>query len=303
MTRKLAQNLVIVACAVALMLMPLASIAPTGASDAPNSFHWARKQTPFTVQAGDNVSSDWQSILRRAISDWNKSDAVTIKEVAGGTGAQNCAPTTGMIEVCNFLYGTQEGWLGLTRLYFNTRGDHVEAATVQMNDSFFNQKNGQYNNDAARQHTMCHEMGHAIGLDHVDSSSCMNASQFAVFNQVTPVNKDYRQLDRIYDHKDSTTTVAGSQKKEKKDKKNRKDKKNKKDTGKKNQSKEDSRDVRKKEARDRKRAARESLGAESFFDPTSLPSVPSGLESDETVTVQRLDDGRTVVTYITWAEE
>jgi hypothetical protein len=40
-----------------------------------------------------------------------------------------------------------------------------------------------------------------------------------------------------------------------------------------------------------------------FFDPTSLPSVPSGLDGPETVTIQTLDDGGQIVTFITWVEK
>jgi hypothetical protein len=171
--------------------------------------------------------------------------------------------------------------LGLTRLYFNDRGDHIEAATVQMNDSFFD-TNSEYNNDAARRHTMCHELGHTPGLDHVGTNSCMNDSQFAVFNNLHPINKDFNQLARIYGHEDSTTTVAGAQKK---------DKKKKKKSGKRN---------KRSAKRDRKRSRAESDG---FFSPTSLPSAPSGLAGSETMTVESTDDGRKVVTFITWAGE
>ena len=90
-----------------------------------------------------------------------------------------------------------------------------------MNDSFFD-TGSQYNNDAARRHTMCHEIGHTTGLDHVSTNSCMNDSQDAVFNNLHPINKDFNQLARIYNHTDSTTTVAGAQKKDKKDKKKKK---------------------------------------------------------------------------------
>ena len=294
MPRRLVQQVVIVLCAVALLLVPLVPSMPTVASQTPSSFHWARKQTPFTIQAGDNMSGSWTSLLRQTVSQWNKNTVVTIKEVAGGTGAQNCAPRTGRIEVCNWRYGTQEGWLGLTRLYFNAQGDHVEAATVQMNDSFFDQNNGQYNSNAARLHTICHELGHAIGLDHVDTTSCMNDSQYAVFNYVKPINKDFRELASIYKHKDSTTTVAGKQKKEKKAKKNKKGK------NKKNKRKQEARKAGKARQKELRKQNGDS-GAEGFFEPTALPAVPSGLDSDETVTVQRLDDGRTVVTFITWA--
>lgn len=285
MTR-IGQQLLIVVFALALLSAPLADTVPTVASQTSGAYHWARKSTPVTIQVGNNMSGGWNKRLRDAITDWNRGDTVILREVSGSSGGQNCTDRKGNIQVCNGRYGDQEGWLGLTRLYFNASGDHVEAATVQMNDSFFDQNGGRYNSEAARMHTICHEMGHAIGLDHVDTRSCMNNSQFAVFNYVEPINKDFRELARIYKHKDSTTTVAGKQKKkDKSEKKNKKGKNN-----------------RKQEAREaRKKLRKRNKASSSFFEPTSLPSVPSGLVGDETITVERLDDGRQMVTYITWA--
>ena len=274
MPRRLAQHVTMAAFVVALLLAPLATVAPTAATPT-GGFHWARKSPEFTLQVGSNLSGPWPTILKQVVADWNKGDTVTFRIVSGGTGPQECRPVIGRVETCNWRYGTQEGWLGLTRLYFNDRGDHVEAATVQMNDSFFD-TNSEYNNDAARRHTMCHELGHTSGLDHVGSNSCVNDSQFAVFNNLKPIKKDFNQQARIYSHKDSTTTVAGGQKKKKKK------------SGKKNKK------------RDRKRSQVESNG---FFSPTSLPSVPSGLTGSETTTVESTDDGRKVVTFITWADE
>jgi hypothetical protein len=247
---------------VALLLAPLASLAPTAATPNTGSYHWARTSSSFTLQVGSNLSGPWPGILNKVVSDWNKKETLTFRVVGGGTNPQECRPVTGRVEVCNWRYGTQEGWLGLTRLYFNERGDHVESATVQMNDSFFDTAS-EYNNEAARRHTMCHEMGHTVGLDHVSTSSCMNDSQFAVFNNLAPINKDFNQLARIYGHNDSTTTVAGGQKKDKKDKK---DKKRKKKSDKKNG----------------KRNRRQSSQSES-------------------VTVETTEDGRKVVTFITYA--
>lgn len=280
----LVQRLIIVLCMLATVGVPLTGVMPSSASST-KSYRWAVKQTPFTVMAGANLSGDWSGIMSTAIKQWDKNDTVTIRKVSGSTGAQQCGPTTGRIEICNFNYGTQVGWLGLTRLYFDDRGNRIEAATLQLNDSFFNQKGGQYNDYNARLHTMCHEMGHTIGLEHVDTTSCMNDSQYAVFHYVKPINKDFRDLARIYSNTDSYTTVDGKQKNQKKDKKKKKNKKNKKN-GKKNKKKQDSRakaKQRKKEMR-KKRATSESVGTR------------------ETVNVERMADGATVVTYITWAE-
>lgn len=277
MQTTLVQRLIIAFCLLATIGVPLASVLPSSASST-NGYRWAVKQTPFTVMAGENLTGEWSGIMQTAVNAWDKNDTVTIKRVAGSTGAQTCSPTTGRIEICNWNYGTQEGWLGLTRLYFDDRGNRIEAATLQLNDSFFNQRNGQYNDYDARLHTMCHEMGHTIGLDHVDTTSCMNDSQYAVFNYVKPISSDFRDLQRIYKQKDSYTTVDGKQKKEKKDKKDRKK------NGKKNNKKrQDSRDRASQELRE--------SGADV-----------EGIGTRETVTVERLADGKTVVTYITWAE-
>ena len=301
MTRRLAQQLVLAACAVALLLAPLANLFPSEvvASRLPTSFHWARKSSQFTLQVGDNVDGGWNSVLSRVVADWNKGDTVTFRVVGGSSNPQECRERVGTVQVCNWRYGTQQGWLGLTRLYFNDRGDHVDAATVLMNDSFFD-GNGQYNSDAARRHTLCHELGHTPGLDHVNTNSCMNDSQQAVFDNLVPINKDFRQLERIYQHKDSTTTVAGKQK-AKKNKDKKKNKNNRQDE-RDGRNKDRNRDDRNRD-RDGRRSRDERAGSESFFDPMALPAVPSGSDADETVTVETLEDGRTVVTFITWADE
>ena len=136
---------------------------------------------------------------------------------------------------------------------------------MQMNDSFFDQSGGQYNSDAARRHTICHEMGHAIGLDHVDTTSCMNNSQFAVFNYVHPINKDYKDLARIYQHKDSSNTVAGNRRK-----------KRKKEEEEGQEGQEPGGPGGLKNLRRKNRASSESTRSGTFFDPTSLPPSPAG---------------------------
>ena len=293
MPRKLVQQAVIGAFALALLAAPVATFAPAPAlaTQTPGAFHWARKTSQFTLQVGDNVDGDWNGMLGNVVSDWNKGGTVTFRVVGGATNPQECRPRTGTVQMCNWQYGTQVGWLGLTRLYFNDRGDHIDAATVQMNDSFLNAANSRYNSEAARRHTMCHELGHTPGLDHVDTNSCMNDSQNAVFNNVKPINDDFQQLTRIYRHTDPSSTVAGAKNdKKKKNKKNGNNKKNRKNRG-----------TRTTQNTNRPRDARAT--SESFFDPASIPAAPDAADGTQTVTVERLDDGTKVVSFITWANE
>src|SRR5215204_7226948 len=183
-------------------------LAPSATAQSASPYHWARKNSHFRLRVGNDVKGDWNQYLRAALSDWNQNDTVTLVEVDGATDPQFCEPVSGRVEVCDWWYGTQMGWLGLTRLYFNASGDHIDAATVQLNNSFLYARNSPYNSDAARRHTICHELGHTVGLDHPESESCTNDSQHAVFNYVTPTNQDFRWLRQIYEHPDEARTVA-----------------------------------------------------------------------------------------------
>ena len=251
MIRRFGHPFILILIAIGLVVVPLAaSIAGTSAA----SYHWARNRSQFTLKVGDNVSDNWDQLLRRTLDDWNKNDTVTLDKVNGQTNPRDCDPVTGRVEVCSAEYGTRTGWLGLTQLYFDH--GHIEAATVQMNDSFLNSAGNKYNTSAARRHTLCHELGHTMGLDHVDTRSCMNNSERAIFNNLSPIRSDFRRLERIYDHRDGETTISSA-----------------------------------------------SVTSEGAVPATSLPVEPGGSDATETVTVQTLDDGREVVTFITWAKD
>jgi hypothetical protein len=212
-SRSPASRVVMALVVVAVLLADLGAglHVPGATAQSAAPYHWARTRSHFRLRIGNDVKGDWNRYLRGALDGWNQNETVTLIEVGGATNPQYCDPVSGTVQVCDWWYGTQTGWLGLARLYFNNRGDHIDAATVQLNDSFMYAPNSPYNSDAARRHTICHELGHTLGLDHIETTSCVNDSQYAVFNNVTPTNGDFRQLRRIYEHTDATRTVARAQ--------------------------------------------------------------------------------------------
>lgn len=196
-----------------LVIVALAIVGPalSALADEGGAFgkvHWGRKRTPFTLQVGSNVSSDWERYLNRYAKKWSKSRVVNYRVVDGNTKPKKCRPSNGMVEVCSAKYGTT-GWIGITQLRFIS-GEHIVWATVKMNETYFRQKNGLYNTRNARLHTMCHELGHALGLAHPadESRSCVNDSLELLESTLAPSTQDFNNLDKMYDHRDSEVTVG-----------------------------------------------------------------------------------------------
>jgi hypothetical protein len=175
-------------------------------------YHWARRSNPFTLKVGDNVSGPWESVLDTTVSDWSKSTVLDLSKVAGGTRPKPCKATLGRVEVCNARYGATN-WLGIAQIWI-TGGTHITQGITKVNDTWFN--TAQYNTPAWRNLVMCQEVGHTLGLDHQDENfdnanlgTCMDYTNNPGTNQ-HPNSHDYQQLETIYSHTDSTTTVGAA---------------------------------------------------------------------------------------------
>jgi len=176
-----------------------------------NGYHWARTSNPFTLRLGDNVSGAWDSVLRTTSGDWSTSTVLDTTVVAGSSSPSSCAPTSGRVQVCNSTYGNT-GWLGVAQVWVN--GSHITQGTVKLNDTYFN--TAQYNTTAWRNLVSCQEVGHTFGLDHQDENNtnpnlgtCMDYTNSPGTNQ-HPNAHDYAELQTIYSHTDSTSTVGGA---------------------------------------------------------------------------------------------
>lgn len=201
-------------------LMSIVFAATLSANHSWGSYHWARTSNPFTLKVGDNVDANWDAYLDDAITDWGGSAVLNLAEVAGSSNPRNCRPTSGRIEVCNSRYGNN-GWLGIAQIWIS--GTHITQAVTKVNDTYFNSPT--YDTPAWRRLVMCQEVGHDFGLDHQDETfdnpnlgTCMDytndpdggpggVSSNDPSNE-HPNQHDYQQLNTIYQHLDSTTTVG-----------------------------------------------------------------------------------------------
>jgi hypothetical protein len=179
-------------------------------------YHWARTSNPFTLKLGNNLTTAWQSHLAQTSQDWNSGNTPLITAIVAGQSNRNCRMIAGTTQVCNAGYGFN-GWLGLATINI-TGGVHITQGSAKMNDSYFNTST--YNNTNEREHVMCQEVAHTFGLDHqsTDGSSlntCMDYFSNTGANagstlSTTPNAHDFEELNIIYVHLDTITTVSAS---------------------------------------------------------------------------------------------
>jgi hypothetical protein len=200
---------VAVSAIAAMVVMPSAE-----ANHSWGGYHWARTANPFTLPVGNNLDGTWPGYLSTAAGDWSASSVLDLSVGQGATTGRKCRAVAGTVQVCNAAYGNN-GWLGLASIWI-TGGTHITQGTTKMNDTYF--KMAQYNNANERLHVMCQEVGHTFGLGHQDESGIsLNTCMDYYFNSggndtksTHPNSHDYAELETIYSHLDSSTTVGSA---------------------------------------------------------------------------------------------
>lgn len=172
-----------------------------------NGYHWARTTTPFKLTTVDSMTADWQDQFNNTVAKWSVSTVLDLAAVPGDESARarkRCPAINGQLRVCNAAYG-QNGWLGLASIYLDSAG-HIVKGTAKMNDSYTS-----YWTLEEKNHVVCQEVGHVLGLSHTseDGSSqatCMDYSTSA--ESQWPNNHDYEELFSVYRHIDSYNSYA-----------------------------------------------------------------------------------------------
>src|SRR5215204_2791091 len=220
MTRLRVLGAIVIGSALAVLLALVAFSPAAQANHSWGKYHWARTSNPFTLQLADNVSSTWDGYLATTSTDWSDSSAsssasvLDTRIIPGTRNPTTCTPTSRTVEVCNAAYGTN-GWLGVAQIWVSRR--HIVQGTTKVNDTYFS--TGKYNTPSWRQLVMCQEVGHTFGLDHQDENfnntnlgTCMDYTRTpdGPPRNVSPNAHDYEELDIIYSHFDSFTSVNAS---------------------------------------------------------------------------------------------
>ena len=204
-TRIRATGIVLALACISVIFLPSVALA----DHAWGPYHWARTANPFNLKVVDSHTPDWDDNYNRALGDWTQSTVLNLVGIAGTDARQTrkrCPMVSGQVRSCNAEYGFN-GWLGLASINI-TGGQHITQGTSKMNDSYF--KSPSYN-ETARSHVVCQEIGHTFGLGHQDESgadlnTCMDYSNN--LDNPSPNSHDYQQLQTIYAHLDTFTTVG-----------------------------------------------------------------------------------------------
>jgi len=153
------------------------------AQAAPSLAHWSQRTLVVSDRTGD---PGWELATRRGVDVWNAAGAaVHLTSSQGGIG---CEPEGTTIPVCRDVL--RRGWQAATALYTGPDG-HLGGARIRVDA-------GRRFSQAQRDGILCHEIGHALGLDHSDvDSSCLTQGS----RSTTPSVADVENLRMTYGHR------------------------------------------------------------------------------------------------------
>ena len=141
--------------------------------------------------------SDWNDYFRESISDWDTGapDSVTL-QIKRVQNDPECTPVRRAMKVCNGDYGPTD-WRGVNQLILSN--DYIITSVAKMNDYYL-----EGTNRAQKLYTMCHELGHGLGLGHfdenfynIDLGNCMDYTERPE-NNMHPDESNFKVLEELY---------------------------------------------------------------------------------------------------------
>jgi len=142
------------------------------------------------------LEDKWDILFYVSVNEWNSgSDAVDL-QVERIEVDESCIEERGYLKVCNSNYGPNN-WRGLNEVLLED--GYIVASAAKLNEYYL-----EYAGDDRRQYTMCHEIGHGLGLGHTDESynntdlgNCMDYTNNPENNK-TPDDTNFETLRNMY---------------------------------------------------------------------------------------------------------
>mmetsp|Transcript_18216 Transcript_18216/g.32577 ORF Transcript_18216/g.32577 Transcript_18216/m.32577 type:complete len:635 (+) Transcript_18216:331-2235(+) len=143
------------------------------------------------------LGSDWNEHMESSIYDWGHGtpDAVALN-IRSMTHDPDCRAVRRAMKVCNANYGATD-WRGVNQILL--QDDHIITSLAKMNDYYL-----EGTNKAQKQYTMCHELGHGLGLGHSDENfhnkdlgNCMDYTERPQ-NNMHPDTSNFETLEELY---------------------------------------------------------------------------------------------------------
>ena len=155
--------------------------------------------TGLSLQVLNNLQagSDWHDYLKSSIFEWDSGtpDAVTLN-IRSMTWDPECRAVRRAMKVCNANYGPTD-WRGVNQILL--QDEYIITSLAKMNDYYL-----EGTNRAQKQYTMCHELGHGLGLGHTDENfhnkdlgNCMDYTERPE-NNMHPDTLNFEALEQMY---------------------------------------------------------------------------------------------------------
>ena len=173
---------------IAVVALSLVMFGVAAADHSWNGFHWASDTLAPTVK---NKTTSSLYDVPAGIAEWS----------ALGTPIQPVLTDAKRGNITVSEAGSRS-WLGLARVF--VEGGHITKGEVKLNTNLLVGYGA-----AAADHVLCQELGHVLGLNHVDGASCMNSALSTLGDFTSPNAHDAEQLVLAYDHEDVVVDDGG----------------------------------------------------------------------------------------------